>query len=182
MNLIVLAMKIYVPKWIKRKNLKSLFESTAMAFDVDMPPLDHLSYEQFLKKYAVFTRTETEKRLQSGDVVPEIERALYQHAYNLGRELRKQLRLKKKKDVFSVVRILYKVIGIDFRWNDAGSIEIHSCYFSRLYSNATCRIMSSMDEGIIAGLSGGGKLSFSQRITEGEPMCKAFFNSNGDDV
>ena len=182
MNLIVLAMKIYIPKWIKRNNLNLLFESTAMAFGVDMPPLDHLSYEQLLEKYAVFTRTETEKRLQSGDGVPEIEHALYQHAYNLGSKLRKQLSLKKKKDVLAVVSVLYRAIGIDFRWNDAGSIEIHSCYFSRFYSEAACRIISSMDEGIIAGLSGGGTLSFSERITEGQPLCKAFFNFNGDAV
>ena len=33
-----------------------------------------------------------------------------------------------------------------------------------------------LDEGIAAGLSGGGKLTFSQRITEGKPQCEASFD------
>jgi hypothetical protein len=179
MNLIVLVLKMYVPKRIKRKNLNSLFESTAMAFGVDTPDLANLSYRQCLEKYAVFTGLEVEKRLQSGDGIAEIRHSLYLHAYNLGDRLRKQLHLSKRKDVLAVVRVLYKAIGIDFRGINDGSVEIHSCYFSRFYSTATCLVMSSMDEGIVAGLSGGGTLSFSERITEGKPCCKAFLYYNG---
>jgi hypothetical protein len=182
MNPIVFAMKVYVPKWMKRKNLNSLFEATANAFGVIKPPIDHLSYEQLLEKYAVFTSSEAERILQSGDKVQEIKDALYRQAYDLGNKFRKQLHLGKKKDALAVVKVLYNAIGIDFRASDDGSIKIYSCYFSRFYSTATCLVMSSMDEGIVAGLSGGGKLSFSERITEGKRCCVAFLNINGDAV
>jgi hypothetical protein len=180
MNLVALALKAYVPKWIKRQKLNSLFEATAMAFGVSVPNLDHFTFEQRLEQYAVFTRNEVEKRLQSGDDMREVRKALYLHAYNLGNELRKQLRLKSKTDVLFVGSALYRAIGIDFEGRSTGSVVIHSCYFSKFYSEAICRIMSSMDEGITAGLSGGCKLSFSQRITEGKPCCVAFLDFEGD--
>jgi hypothetical protein len=88
------------------------------------------------------------------------------------------LRLKKTEEVLSVGRALYRAIGIDFEGR-GGSVVMHTCYFSRFYDAEICRVMSSLDEGIAAGLSGGGKLIFAQRITEGKPTCEAAFDLSG---
>ncbi len=74
-------------------------------------------------------------------------------------------------------RILYRALKIDFRGISSGEIEISRCYFSQFYSPQICELISSLDEGILAGLAGDGRLTFSQRITEGRDCCKALFVS-----
>jgi hypothetical protein len=76
-------------------------------------------------------------------------------------------------EVMRAGRVLYRAIGIEFRGSDQGLIEIGECFFSKYYSPATCSLISSLDAGIMAGLSDGKELSFSQRITEGFNSCKA---------
>ena len=48
---------------------------------------------------------------------------------------------------------------------------IRRCFFSGFYSPEVCRLISSLDEGLAAGLTGG-KLCFVQRITDGGSCCK----------
>lgn len=180
MNLFALALKAYVPNRVKRQKLISLFEATAHAFESSVPKLEGLSFDHCLESYALFTKNEIESRLQSGQDLQELRNALYLHAFNLGKELRDQLHLKSRADVLSIGRALYGAIGIDFEGSTIGTVVIRSCFFSRYYSEQVCRIMSSLDEGIAAGLSAGGKLSFSQRITEGKPCCEAFLDFKGD--
>ena len=57
-----------------------------------------------------------------------------------------------------------------------GEIVVTDCYFSRFYTPEQCAIMSSVDSGIIAGLCGGGTLTFTERITEGCRQCRACFS------
>jgi hypothetical protein len=178
-NLLVQALNVYVPARLKRRKLLDLFEATAAACGTAMPALDGFSAEECLERYAVFTRDEIGRKIQAGEDMQELKETLYRHAYRLGNELRRQLRLRRKEDVLSVGRALYRAIGIDFEGNMSGSVRISSCYFSRYYDAGVCRIMSSLDEGIAAGLSGGRKLTFSQRITEGKPTCEAAFDFNG---
>ena len=59
-----------------------------------------------------------------------------------------------------------------------GEIKVSSCYFSRFYTPEQCALMSYMDSGIIAGILGGGKIEFTERITEGCGGCKVFFVDN----
>jgi hypothetical protein len=174
MNLLVQVLQIHVPASLKKKKLRDLFESTAKAFEVDMPSLDHLTFKACLQKYASFTSEEIEKRLLKGEDLREVRGELYLHAYRLGQEIRERLHISNEKEVMSAGKALYRSIGIDFEGSSIGTVVIRSCFFSRFYSEQVCRIMSSLDEGIAAGLSGGGKLSFSQRITEGKPCCEAF--------
>ena len=57
-----------------------------------------------------------------------------------------------------------------------GEIVVTDCYFSRFYTPEQCAVMSSVDSGIIAGLCGGGTLTFTERITEGCRQCRACFS------
>ena len=181
MNLLIRGLELYVPTRLKRQKLKSLFEATASAFDAEVPDLSHLTFDQCLEKYALFSRDLIEKRLQAGGDVSEAGNALYVHAFALGDELRRQLHIENRGDVLSVGRALYRAIGIDFEGSTVGTVVIRSCFFSRFYSERVCRVISALDIGIAAGLSGGGELTFSQRITEGKPCCEAFFDFDGEE-
>ena len=52
------------------------------------------------------------------------------------------------------------------------TVTIRRCFFAAHYPPEVCRFMSAMDEGIVAGLCGG-RLVFSQRLTEGADCCRA---------
>jgi hypothetical protein len=73
-------------------------------------------------------------------------------------------------------RFLYGILDIDLEGSDNGEITVRRCYFSSFYSPQVCQIMSAMDRGLLAGLSGTGELVFSQRITEGPTCCRAHFS------
>lgn len=175
MNILLKIAQIYVPTFIKKAKLKELFDCTATAFNCPIPELKGLSFDECLAKYAEFTREEAEKALQSGHDLHQIKQRLYQNAYRLGQNLGKSFHVTTKQDVMTMGRILYRVIGIDFQGTVQGEITINYCFFSQFYSSQVCQVISSLDEGVFAGLSGGRQLVFSQRITEGQNCCKASF-------
>jgi len=179
MNLLALALRIHVPHSVKKQKLRELFEATAAAFGRPVPQLESLSFDECLRRYARFTKEETERRIQPGDDMSAIKKALYEHAYHLGEEIRMRLRLSDPDDALSVGRVLYKALGIDFQANATGDVTINSCYFRAFYSVDVCCVMSSLDEGIAAGLTGGRTLVFSRRITEGHTSCMAVLVPKG---
>jgi hypothetical protein len=178
MNLLVRALRVYVPQRLVRRKLHELFEATAAACGTTVPDLTELTAEECLERYALFCRTEIGRRIREGEELDPVRESLYQHAFRLGRELRTQLRLTRPEDVLSAGTVLYRSIGIDFE-GKGDAIVIHSCFFSRFFDAALCGVMSSLDTGIAAGLSGGGRLTFTQRITEGKPRCEAIFELPG---
>jgi hypothetical protein len=108
------------------------------------------------------------------DVV-EIRRRLYEGAYRMGEELRRAFRVTNTADAMAAARVLYRALGIDLRATPSGEITIHRCFFSQYYSSPVCQVIASLDEGLFAGLSGGGQLAFTRRITEGHGCCTAQF-------
>lgn len=175
MNLRLSALKIYIPAFIKKKKLDELFRVTAHAFGCETPLRKGKTYRERLESYAVFTRSEAEKFLQEGKDLTEVKTRLFQGSCQLGREIRRNFRLRSPDEIMEMSKILYRLLGIDFRGETGGDVTIKSCFFSQYYSPQVCRLISSLDEGLAAGLSDGGRLSFSQRITEDEDCCKARF-------
>ena len=108
----------------------------------------------------------------AGDII-EVKTGLFQNAFRMGREIRRNFRLRSPGEVMEMSRILYRFLGIDFEGKAGGDVTIKSCFFSHYYSPQVCRLISSLDEGLAAGLSDGGRLDFSQRITEDKDCCKA---------
>ena len=177
----------HMPAIAKRQALVQLFRATAAAFQADMPSLSGLSWEQCLLAYAQFTAQEADAALRRGGDLAELQERLYRHAYPLGRTPGWLLGCHSVDDVMALGRVLYDVLDIDFHGSDCGNgsgsnwgeITISRCYFSTFYSPATCRLMSAMDRGLLAGLAGGGELVFTERITEGWPCCRACFTPAG---
>jgi hypothetical protein len=173
MDIRLFALKIHIPSFIKKNNLKELFELTAEAFGCEVPPLNNLSYVEMLKAYAQFTAEEAEKHIRERQNLEGIKGRLHDNAYRLGKRIREDFGLHTTQEIMEMSRILYQTLGIDFEGDLSGEVTIKKCFFSDYYSPQVCRVISSLDEGIAAGLSDGGRLSFSKRITEGNPCCRA---------
>jgi hypothetical protein len=162
-----------LPDFIREEILSELFEATADAFECPAPELDHLSYDATLRAYALFTREQAEKALQAGRDLSAIKTQLYQHAYPLGGKLRKWFAVDTMEEVMELGQILYRAIGVEIQGDTQGDVTVKRCYFSRFYSGSVCDLISALDDGVFSGLSGGGRLAFSQRLTEGRECCRA---------
>lgn len=148
-------MQLYIPEFIKRKKLNELFCLTADAFHSELPELRGLSFSECLSKYALFTNEQAESYLQSGRQIEEVKNRLYQNSYILGQNMRKSLHIATWEEAVTVLKVIYKLIGIDFQCDRQGEIIIKQCFFSKYYSGRVCNLISSLDEGLAAGLSGG---------------------------
>ena len=175
MNLRLYVLKLYIPNFIKKKKLDDLFQMTALAFECEAPDAKGRSYRDQLKAYAVLTGRKAEQCLEEGKKIEEVKTRLFQGACRLGQNIRRMFCLRSPDEIMEMCRILYRILGIDFVARACGDVTIKSCFFSKYYSPRICRLISSLDEGLAAGLSGGGGLSFSQRITEDKDCCKARF-------
>lgn len=173
MNPRLLALKSCIPSFMKKKKLEQLFDIVADAFGKSPPPLKKLSYRESLKAFALYTSQEAEKRIQAGQNMEGIKKRLFKNACILGQKLREDFGIRSPREVMEMSTILYQILGIDFKGDASGEVTIKKCFFSDYYSPQVCQIISSLDEGVAAGLSGGGKLSFSGRITEGKDCCEA---------
>ena len=175
MGLLVSALQIYMPDFVKKMALTQLFNSTAAAFEVEIPPLAGLGLEECLAQYARSTQTLAERCLRDGREVEAVAQRLYRNAVEMGRQHSKWLWPGTVADVMAIGRVLYHILDIDLQGDAQGEVVISRCYFSQFYSGDVCQLMSAMDRGLFAGLSNGGELTFSSRITEGQPCCRAHF-------
>ncbi len=149
-----------------------LFSSTADAFGAEMPSMRGVGFEDCLKRYALFTREKAEEAVRNG-AESEVKQRLYQNAYHMGQGLREEFGVRSMKEAMKLARIIYGMIEINFRGEPSGDVMISRCYFSSFYSPEVCAVISSIDAGLLSGLSGGGRLIFQQRITEGTECCRA---------
>jgi hypothetical protein len=162
----------HVPAVARRAALRALFATTAAGFGCPVPPLDGLD-DGLLRQYAQFTREQAEAALRDGRDLPALQDRLERGAYALGARLRAGLRLRTTEDAMTAARMVYRLLDIDLRGTGQGEITVRRCAFSEVYSADVCRLVSALDAGLLAGLSGGDRLEFSQRITEGAPACLA---------
>jgi hypothetical protein len=175
MNIRLLALKIHIPLFIKKKKLEELSDIVADAFGKPKPTMKGLSYDERLKAFASFTAKEAQMLFREEQHLEEVRTKLYEKAHKLGQKIRKDFRIRSTQEIMEMSRILYQILGIDFEGDRGGDVTIKKCFFSHYYSNRVCDLISSLDEGVAAGLSEGGKLSFFQKITEGKDCCKAYF-------
>ncbi len=172
MGILLTAAEIYIPQFIRRRKLQQLFAATADAFAAPMPQLAGLKVEEFLEQYALFTKQKAEESLRKGAETRDKSR-LYANASYLGMSLRSQFGVRNMKDTMRLARLVYRMVGIDFSGSTEGDVVIRRCYFSAFYAPEVCGIISSLDAGLLSGLSGGARLGFTQRLTEGGDCCRA---------
>jgi len=162
---------ILVRRWVLRR----LASATAESFDEPIPSGQGLSCRHYLRLYARYTRSAALAAMKSGEDLTALRTRLQANGFALGDRLRKRLHLRSRRAAMAAARLLYRMIGVDFRGSPNGEVRVRSCFFSDYYTPSVCRLISALDQGLLAGLSGGGSLTFQLRLTEGSPYCRARF-------
>lgn len=103
---------------------------------------------------------------------PEQQQRLHARALGLGKRLRQCLTHRDDEALTSLTFLLYRNIGIQMEGGFPGQVCVRRCHFCRYYSPQICRLASLMDDGVISGLFGGGRLVFHERITESKRSCR----------
>lgn len=173
MSLRLRALELHVPDVVARSALRRLFEATAAAFGSEPEDVDGLDRRTLLVRYASFTTQCAEQALADQMDLDVVSRRMWAHSYALGESFRRRLGVRTRADALRAARVAYRMIGIDLRADRRGRVTVDRCTFAEWYSPQVCRLMSSLDAGLIAGLTDGGRFSFSERITEGRPRCLA---------
>ncbi len=153
--------------------LHVLLRETAKAFGVEPPRAHRLSAADLLELYARFTAAEARRALADGEDKKLLYRRLYRRFRRLGTRVRKLFRPKHKQDCLAIVTLLYHNIGITISEPAPKEFEVSNCYFSSFYTPEVCGVISAIDSGIFAGVYGGGRLKFDERITAGREVCRA---------
>ncbi len=172
MSLKLKLLKLHIPGFIQTKEFIRLFQRTADAFGGDVPNIKKMRLQQIREQFAVYTARAAERLIRRRADTKVVQQRLYASAFQLGAGLREKFKIKKRADVLVLLPVIYRILGIDLAIDDK-KIIVKNCFFSRYYSEEICRIISALDKGIIAGLTGGGRLEFTQRITGGMPCCIA---------
>jgi hypothetical protein len=170
----------YKPEVVRQAALAQLLGAAAEAFQCDAPPLGGLSSAERLRRFALFTQGHVEELLREGRDLEAVRQRLYRNTYARGRRVGRLLGIRSVRDTMDISRVLYRILDIEFQGDAGGDVLISHCYFSGFYSGRVCQVMSAMDQGLLAGLSDGGQLVFSSRITEGQSCCQASFTVGGD--
>lgn len=175
MNIRLAAAEFHLPRRLRERGFRRLFTLAARAFGCDAVFVSGLPYGGMTEEFAMFTAKQSLKCLKDDASASEAARRLRESAFDFGREIRSVLGLKTRSEVMRAARLLYRILGIDFRGASDGGIIIAKCGFARFYSPDICEFISALDEGMLAGLAGGGTLSFKGRITGDLPSCTAIF-------
>ncbi len=177
------------PFWLEniKKNLTEIFRKFEIRVLVHMaaascgrkaPSMRGMNSRKRLMLFRNFTVDAV--RSCSGEDLSSFRDNMYRRAFRVGRLLALLPGLNDTEKRKRLIIMLYRNIGIVLKdGNDDadGCIHIPHCSFSSAYTPEICKVMSGMDAGIICGIFGGGKLEFSQRITEGCPYCRALYRN-----
>ncbi len=169
-----------MPEFMRKLELRVLVQLIAISSGRRAPSVQGLYSGECLILFRRFTADVVKSCPKEG--LSSLKRKMYCHAFRIGRLLSLLPGLGKWENKKRVLVVLYRNIGIELRSaenesqeKDVWNIIIPHCLFSSAYTPLICRVMSGMDAGIICGLLGGGRLKFTQRITEGCPCCRACY-------
>jgi len=107
-------------------------------------------------------------------------KAMFKVGYQLGRDVRLKLGVGDDfKDLELAARVLYKILGIEFKIENKGGniiMVVNRCALSKYYTREACMVLSAADEGVVSGLNENVDMQFKERITEGASECIACIN------
>jgi hypothetical protein len=167
--------EVWIPAFLKKRALADLAALTAEAFGCAPPELARLAWPAQLEAYARFTASEARTALLRPAGLPALRARLREGARGFGSAMARRFGAAGLERGMRVARVLYGAIGIDFAGGSGGEIVVRACGFSRHYDGPVCGLVSALDEGVLAGLLGGGRLEFRERLTEGGAACRAVF-------
>jgi hypothetical protein len=161
------------PNAIRPFVVRRLLRITAEAFGARRPAVRWMRGDRPLRLYAESSGAFASALLEGGGDVAAVRRALWERARAVGQTLRRLLGIRTDDDAMRAASIVYRVLGIDLRAVEPGRIVVTRCAFAQRYRPDVCALMSALDDGLFAGLTGGRRLTFARRLTEGAPACVA---------
>lgn len=173
MNGRLLLLRMHLPAIVRRSVLRELIAATARAFGRECPPMSDLSADELQDLAVDLSGAWADDAIDGREDLSAVQRRLFAEATALGRRARDRLRVRSAREGLQAARLIYRAIGIDFRPGAGGDVLVSSCRFARRYRPAVCGLMSSMDSGLISGLTDADRLRFTARLTEGAPACRA---------
>ncbi|HVO37416.1 MAG TPA: hypothetical protein VMV03_00160 [Spirochaetia bacterium] len=169
-----------MPGLLRRACISRLHRLTADAFQAEAPA-PHGSARRRLESYAELTRAVAEQAAVDEGRTARARDRLFANARGLGARLRSRLGIRDRQDALEAARSLYRLIGVDFRPSrGSAGFTVPHCFFSGYYSPAVCRMISSLDAGLLSGLTDGAEMSFCRRITEGAASCEGVISGGND--
>jgi len=166
---------VHIPARLRLEKIRELAALTARAFGVAPPVLSGRSVRRDLEAYARFTRGSADRAVRDKADLGLLGARLREEALAFGQALAAAFGIRGRGQALRLIRLAYRAIGIDLRADPDGAIVVSRCFFEGAYAPETCRLIASLDEGLMAGICGGGHLEFSQRMTSGEAVCRARF-------
>lgn len=119
------------------------------------------------------------KELGYNNAIKIARKSMSDVGFQLGQEARHKLGIGNSfKDLESAAKILYKILGIEFKIEyKSGKLImiVNRCALSKYYSPEACVVLSAADEGVVRGLNENMNMEFKERITEGASECIACF-------
>ena len=173
MSLRLALASVPLPAFVRRRGLRVLARRLARALGGTPPDLGATPLDAALGSLARFTRERADLALATPAHAADARRRLRSEGCELGAGVRRILGVKSHSEAMRAAGIVYRAVGIGFEGTADGDIRVRRCAFSGAYAPATCELISSLDEGLIAGLAGEGRLRFTARITEGAEGCAA---------
>jgi len=172
-------LRFHLPALVRRAILRELIATIARAFRRPCPPTSGHSSEELLACAIDLSHRWSGDALRGAADRSEVEERLFSEAFALGLRAKRRLRIKTEETGLVAAAVLYEAIGIEFRPDRGGAIVVPRCAFARTYGPGVCELMSAMDSGLIAGLTGAAGLRFTERLTEGAPACRALVLHTG---
>ena len=173
MSLRLRLLELHTPGWVRRAAIRRLSRETAIAFGTTAEEASAVGRGGSLERYVAFTAGASEGVLADGAYVEVVSRRLRTSAFGLGCTMRRALGVRKRADALRAVGLAYRFLEIDLHVDARGRVAVERCPFAAVYSPTACGLMAALDAGLVDGLTDGGMLSFSERITEGRPRCRA---------
>jgi hypothetical protein len=170
--------------------LDSLLEENNLKNPVDYrdnDDLEGMSLEQLRSKMARDHNAKVSKLvagLGRKIAIQQGRKKLYEVGIRMGENARLELGVGDSiSEVMKAAKILYRVLGIDFKINFLSKTEavmfVNRCSLSKCYNDITCEVLSAADEGVVRGLSPSAIMKFQERITSGAANCKAQIRITG---
>ncbi len=165
---------------VKLRMLNELARVTAEGFGTGVPEWAGESFAARLTEYAAFTARESARLLAAGDDAATVaaKDRLRSGSRELGDSLRRTLGLRGVDEAFAALQLLYRQIEIELGGGPVGEVTVGRCFFSSFYSEAACRMVEAVDQGLVNGLFDGASLEFSERLTGGKARCRAFIRTS----
>jgi len=203
MGVRLLILSWWTPKYIIRRELADVSDRTTTAlkmlidknaskeFDFANQKQEYTSSIQEQRAIMAQTHVKLVETLEAKVGRKEAVKLGRQALFSVGQNLGKQSRIKlgagdSPRDLTRAAKILYRVLGIDFRleWVDDSNAEaiIDRCALAEQYSKLTCEVLSATDEGVIKGLQPNVTMNFREYMTSGCKNCRAEIHFNEKEI